>query len=222
MSTNIAAETFARVRSYWEIDDPKAAHRVAEGAVADAPWDGKLWELLGLARQRVGDRCGARQALETANSLVPLSIAGQCALANCYLAEGLREPARVILTHLAACPELPTEHLAELAAGLGRVGELELALRMCRLASQREPDRDEPLYGMAYYMRRLRFPTKMIATVVAQAQRLDPGSMTYRLALALLYAELDRGSDALALVKEVSLETLRCRSCLEKLTRLFD
>jgi len=222
MSNSLANEILARVKSYWQLDDPQAAAEVAEQATADAPWNGRLWELLGLARKKLNDTDGARRSLETANSLVPLSVPAQCALADCYLREGRKEAARVILTHIAANTACPTANLAELAAGLGRVGELELALRSCRLASEREPDRDEPLYGMAYYMRRLRYPTEMIAAVVAQAQRLDPASITYRLALATLYLELNRPDDAHLLVRGLRVERLKCRNCLAKLERIFE
>lgn len=222
MSTTTVEEIRTRVQSYWQLDDPKSASQVAEQATADAPWDGRLWELLGLARKRMCDLDRARRALETANSLVPLSVPAQCALADCYLAAGQKDAARAILTHVAANTFCPTANLAELAAGLGRIGELELALRTCRLATEREPDRDEPLYGMAYYMRRLRYPTQMIAGVVAQAHRLDPASMTYRLALASLYLELDRPADAHQLVRGLRVEPLRCRNCLTKLEQLFE
>ena len=222
MSTSLADEIRARVQSYWQLDDLQTAAEVAEQATADAPWDGRLWELLGMARKKLRDTEGTRRSLETANALVPLSVAAQCVLADCYLAEGRKEAARVILTHVAANTHCPTAHLAELAAGLGRVGEMELALRCCRSASEREPDRDEPLYGMAYYMRRLRYPTEMITAVVAQAHRLDPASMTYRLALATLYLELNRPGDAHLLVRGLRVEHFKCRNCLTKLERLFE
>ncbi len=222
MSISLADEILARVHSYWQLEDLQSAADVAEQATADAPWDGRLWELLGMARKKLRDLEGTRRCLETANSLVPLSIPAQCALADCYLAEGRKEAARVILTHVASNTHCPTGNLAELAAGLGRIGEFELALRSCRLASEREPDRDEPLYGMAYYMRRLRYPTEMIAAVVAQAHRLDPASMTYRLALATLYVELNRPGDAHLLVRGLCVARLNCRNCLTKLERLFE
>lgn len=222
MSLSLADEILVRVQNYWQLDDPQSAAEVAEQATADAPWDGRLWELLGLARKKLRDTEGARRCLETANSLVPLSVAAQCALADCYLSEGHKDAARVILTHVASSTHCPTQNLAELAAGLGRVGEFELALKSCRVASEREPDRDEPLYGMAYYMRRLRYPTEMIAAVVAQAHWLDPASMIYRLALATLYVELNRPNDAHLLVRGVCVDHLKCRNCLTKLERLFE
>jgi hypothetical protein len=61
----------------------------------------------------------------------------------------------------------------------------------------------------------------MIASVVARAHRLDPRSITYRVALAILYAELHRVEEAYALVQPVRVDRLTCRHCLTKLAGVF-
>ena len=52
---------------------PREAAALAESELRRSPDDGELWQLFGLLRQRAGDLDGARVALETANTLVPLA-----------------------------------------------------------------------------------------------------------------------------------------------------
>ncbi len=189
------------------------------------PDDGKLWELRGRCHDALNDLAEATWALEMATTLVPLSAVGQCVLAKCYVAAGYRELAREMYRYVYVIPRLPDKLLPILAAGLGSVGEVELALETCRRAATRELDNGQPLYGMAHYMGRLGYPLEMIANVLRQAIELEPDAFQYRYALATICARLGRQQDAYYVLRPVvSADLLRgicCVNCLSRMEAIF-
>lgn len=220
--SGLTASIPARVSALWLEREFAVADELLDQSLAVDPHDARLWELKGFTRWRLRDTAATQYAFEMANTLAPLSNSAQCLLASCYLKQGMRESARTILTHLAANPILPENQLPELAANLGQLGEFELALKICRLASQRDPDRDEPVYAMAYYMRKLQYPAATVAAVTLRAHRLDPSSTVYRVALAILYQELGRWEDAYEVVRGIEPHSVPCAHCVRHLLMIFD
>ena len=211
----------SRIYEMWRDKQFAAADALLEAHLTEEPEDGRCWELRGLTRMKMEDDAEALRCLETASASVPLSALGQCGLAECYLQAGKRELAREMLTYLAAEVRCCTALLPRLAANLGQVGEQRLALQVCREASQREPDRDEPLYAMAYYMRKLQYPTATIASILNRALQLAPESTVYRVALANLYRESERWQEAYQVARGLLPQRIGCSRCVGYLLKVF-
>jgi len=197
------------------------ALELATETLRHQPEDGHLLALRGLAFRTIGRLADAQEDLESAACLIPLPPAAACALGECYLSQSKVELAKLVFRHLASRADLPFELLAPLARGLGRLKEFELALTVCRQAAARAPDADEPLFAMAYFMRRLARPSEVILPVMQQALRLAPDSQTYRLALASLCAEMRDLETARQVLARIAIESVSCVSCLNRMHDIF-
>jgi Flp pilus assembly protein TadD len=220
--SDVALQVADDVRTRWLTGDFQGAEARLATALAESPDDAALWEIRGRTLVRLTRYGEACHALEMASLLAPLSLSGQGALAKSYLELGRRELARFLFRGLAARRDCPTTCLSDVAAGLGRLGELELALQVCREASAREPDGDEPFYGMAYYMRRLKYPAALVRAVVSQAHRLAPDSTVYRVALAILHEELGDWEQAHAVVRGVAPDCVCCAHCVARMQAIHE
>jgi len=187
-------------------------------ADADA---GRVWERLGMLELARDRREAALHALETASLLVPLTHRGQLALAACYAASGFPESARAIYRHLAAAIHFETDLLADLADGLGRVGEHELALAVCRDAAQRMPGVAAPLLGIARHLRRLRRPAATVLPYLARAFELDPTNTECRISLAWMLHACGRSADGAELLDSVAVAEVECVPSLTRMRRVF-
>jgi tetratricopeptide (TPR) repeat protein len=202
----------------------REALRVAEGGLRQQPDDGRLWETVGLIQHARGEFKTACRAIETASLLVPLGPRAECVLAETYLHLGQGELARLIYQHLAELPKVPTHLLSQIASGLGRLGEVHAALQVCRDAARRQPDRDAPMFAMAYYMGRLRYPLEVILPVLDRAISLAPECILYRVSKAMLLERNGQPAEAFAAVRTVNVNdlcSLRCGRCLARLCNLY-
>lgn len=196
--------------------------QIAEDAIARDPDAGDAWALLGLARRAGHNFAEAIAALEQATSLIPLPPHAACALGECYLRAKRLQPAGAIFAHLARDPHCPSDLLPSVASGLGRCGELELAIEACRTAAERSPERDEPLFAMAYYMRRLGYPMPVVLPVLERALALDPTCAVYRVSVGLFHQALGNRQQAYRVLCGLDLSRVRCGSCLRRVRDLFD
>jgi tetratricopeptide (TPR) repeat protein len=197
------------------------AGELAERALRKFPDEGALWQLDGLVRRDQGDFDGARSALETASLLVPLNPDSECALAQCYAKAGQTGLARDLYRHLAQSGRSPTPLLPAIASGLGSVGDNESALEVCRELSRREPTHHEAFFGMAFYMRKLRYPVAMVMPVVTRAHELAPRSIPYRVLLASLLASIGEYQQASDLLRDIPPDSVHCRCCLRRMMTIF-
>lgn len=184
--------------------------------------DGQAWELLGvLAFARV-DLTLAQSATEQASLRIPLSPRGQLVLAKCYDHFGHREAAAAIYRHVATLDNLDHDLLDPLASGLGRCGECEQALEVCRLAARQRPDCAAPLLGIVHYMRRLRRPVAQILPAMFRAHHLEPQNAEYRITLAWMLHETGNTPEAAALLEPVAYDEFSCVRCLTLMQHIFD
>jgi tetratricopeptide (TPR) repeat protein len=184
--------------------------------------DGRLWEVMGNLAFANDDFALAQSSLERASVLVPLSAAGQLVLAKCYDRSGHRAAAGAIYRHVATLKRLAVELLEPLASGLGRSGEVELALAICRRAAEAMPENPDPLVGMVHYMRRLRRPVEQILPVLRRAHDLDPSNCEYRISLAWMLHEVGRSEDGAELLAPVPCERYTCIRCLTLMQQIFE
>jgi predicted Zn-dependent protease len=206
----------------YELADLDACEQLLRVGLLEFPDDGRMVQLQGLVWHGRRRYASALRAFELAATLVPLSLPAQLAMADAYRRCGRPDDARTILRFLAERPEMPTVLLPNLTAGLGIVGEYQQALDVCREASRREPERDEPLYGMAYYMNKLGYPPEVILPLLRQCRALSPESRLYRTSLAVMYGRAGHWEEAYELFAEVDPASLRCQTCVRFMIRVFE
>lgn len=197
-------------------------NQLRDGSAAETPGAGRLWEQLGTLLLQRKHYDAALWSLETASTLVPLSHAGQLALAECYVDAGYFEAARAIYRYLAAAIRIETELLEALSDGLGRIGEKDLALDVCREAAQRLPRAAGPLLGIAYYLRRLRRPAATVLPYLKRAFDLDPRNLECRIALAWMLHATGRSVDGADLLGGLEVGDLECVRSLTMMQRVFE
>ncbi|SFH69675.1 tetratricopeptide repeat protein [Planctomicrobium piriforme] len=181
---------------------------------------GRLWELAGLLHADLGDFDAARQALETASSLVPLEPEGRFTLAKCYAANGQADLAREMYWSLLEWNETPQDLLLKIASHFDCLGRPDLSVHACRKASLRDQQVARPFYEMAYYMRRCHYPPHLIESMARHAVRLDPDFQLYRVGLAVFLHSIDRNHDAYDVICDLTprqLKSVTCACCLDQL-----
>jgi len=198
------------------------ADQAAAEAVLIFPDDGELWQLHGLLRQRLGDHDRACSALETAGLLVPLSPAAQCALADCHARAGRKELARELYRNLVRVRSCPTSLLASVASGLGGIGDDAAALDVYHELAQREPNRHDALFGVAYHMRLIGHAPEEILPVIDRAQNIAPEITVYRVLKASLLAQLGRFDEACEALRDAKPRALGCSGCLRRVMTFLD
>jgi tetratricopeptide (TPR) repeat protein len=186
------------------------------------PDSGRVWEMLGILTNTLQEVPLAMSALERASSLVTLSIQGQLTLAKCYERTGFRETAKAIYLHLATLERLADEHLKPLAEGLGKFGEYQMALAVCRQAAKRMPDSSEPLLGIVHYMRRLRIPAERILPTLFRAYRLAPEDKDCRITLAWLLHETGQSAAGARLLEQLDCDDFTCIRCLTLMQHIHE
>ena len=218
-------QTCSRARSLYLNGDQRTAVQLVEQSLEQDPDDGEAWELLGTMRHGQKLLPEALQALETATSLQPLSLGGQLAIADCYARLGHRETAFAVFVHLADRDNLPSRYLADVAMGLGRLGDFNRALKLAREGAHRDPFCDNAAYAVAYYMSKCGCPGEVILPVLLKVVQLAPDVTIYQVALANLYHQIGRVDDAFSVLSRLSpqqLYALGCRDCLCRIASLFE
>ena len=184
--------------------------------------DGRAWQILGTLFYDRADVAQAQAALECASVLVPLSPRAQLVLARCYDGAGHSAAAQAIYLHVATMQGFEVELLELLAAGLGRYGQFELALNVCRSAARLLPDDPMPLLGIVHYMYRLKRPIEHILPTMSRVVSLDPENRGLRIALAWMFNEVGQPAKAVAVLEQVACEEITCASCLERVQHIFE
>lgn len=208
--------------SLYHASQFERAAEILDEAMHHAPEHGDLLQLRGLVLYARREFDAALSALEQASALVPLIVTAQITMADCYRRQGNRATAAVILNYLAERDDLPTSVLSSLSAGLGGIGEYLHALKVCRLAARREPDRDEPLFGMAFYMNKLDYPVERVIPLLRRALSFAPGCQIYQLGLTSLYVRGNRLADAYEQCKQIKPESVSCSGCLALMRMVFE
>jgi tetratricopeptide (TPR) repeat protein len=195
--------------------------RVTVGTSTDRE-RGLLWQQLGMRLRQRNHYDAALWSLEAASVLIPLSHAGQMALAECYVDAGYLEAARAIYRYLAGAIRVDTQLLESLSDGLGRVGEKDLALDVCREAAQRLPRTAGPLLGIAYYLRRLRRPAAIVLPYLERAFKLAPENLECRISLAWILHGTGRSAEGADLLACVQIDEFECVRSLTMMHRVLE
>ena len=157
---------------------------------------------------------------------VVLSNEAQVALASCYLASNKHELALLMYEHLAANrSQLSAARLAQVAAGLFRLGKKQQALEVQREWVRKEPDNDDAAYMVAHYMQLLNYPPEVLLPVAYRAFQLAPNRIRNRILVALLYRRSGNSTWGYRILEPVDIQEViaACCSCrLQALIKLFE
>lgn len=189
------------------------------------PHDGRVWELSGLIFRELTSYQLAQGALETANTLIPLSDQAQLALADCYLHVGHRDLAGEMLQFLAE------------KSGTSPALQSEVAERLQKISSAVAPKNDgdqsayhrpkqtaEHHYNLAHSMGHLGYPPECVEQEILRAIELAPDCLEYRIGLAGFLSQVHRAEEGYQYVAKLSLleiSQLQCECCLNRLIKVF-
>lgn len=216
----LPTSAWLRALERFNARDFAEAASLASAGLAQQPDEGLLWQLRGTALWMQREYADACTDLETATCLTPLMPLARCALADCYLRQGRREPAVTIYEYLVEWRGTPIAFLPSVARALGSLEEYELALEACGRILDAEPDNHAAHFGMAFYLHRSGAPLVEVKRSLRTAYELRPHAMTYRLNLALVLAALDENSEAASILQGMEAATLRCHCQLRILASL--
>jgi tetratricopeptide (TPR) repeat protein len=197
------------------------AEKLLELLLSQHADEGELWRLCGRARYSRRNFWSSSTALEHASMLVPLSAKDQCMLADCYAKTGRSQHAANLYRLLAEDPACPAETLPTIAAGLGQLGEFRAAMETCQRASQQDPSRVEPQFGMAYYLCRLGYPPKVTIPLFRRIVDLAPHCSLYRSTLAFLLAADGNMEEAYDFLRDVPPAEAGCSCQLRRMMAIF-
>lgn len=186
---------------------------------------GRGWELLGLVYHAWRQWGQARAALEEASVRVPLSSVAECALADCYLAEGPTEWARSLYHQVLRRDSATLPALLGTAAGLDVLDEPDLAVIACRRAIEFDPEAAQPYFDLSYYLGRCGAPVSRIEASARHAIQLAPDNITYRIGLAGFLHTQGRSADGALLIGGLThehVQGMQCQCCLARLIGVFE
>lgn len=195
---------------------------IAEKGLRRHPDDGELWQLLGIIAWQIKDFDTARNALETATCLTPLTAISQLALADVYLRDGYPESARAIYMHLADSDPCSISLLAQVAQGLGRLRAFAYAFAVCQRIIDQRPDHHAAHFGAAYYLGCLGRPVGEYLSYLRSAFELAPATISYRVSLARAYTRLGRNQDAADVARPIDPAAVGCRNARNCIAHAFE
>jgi tetratricopeptide (TPR) repeat protein len=195
---------------------------VARQGTIEFPSEGTIWQSLGLVAHASGDFSAAREALESASSLIPLSNSAQMALADVYIHHGQRSLAQVILRHLTKTIAVDAVHWPILGTLWREAGFPRAAMRVWRKLSVNQPTLAEAHYQMALCLREMGADEEELLEPLTEASLLAPESLIYRLALAEVWIHLEEFEQASAVVQDVDIHGVSCIGCLRRIAQVFE
>lgn len=216
------ADCLQRAIDFFNLKQYADAAAIAQDGLAQSSDDGPLWQVLGASLWFRNEHDAARTALEIASLLTPLHPLPQRILAELYAHMGKTDLAVLMFRHLLDSNRCPTELLSGIAASLNRLRKFKLALKACRILTDRRPDHHQGHFGTAFYLSCLKMPPRYLVAPLRRAFDLAPDLLHYRLNLAFVLAALKRGDTARSLIASVDLAKLHCPVWVDRMKALFD
>jgi len=198
-----------------------AAESAVDSLLSAHPEFGPAWCLKGEIRRRLEDAKGCIEALEAASVRMELPAEIQLRLAECYAAAGRSDLARWLMRDVPAKPDATDCIVLKTACALGRMGDNDQALELCRHVYDRAPDRHEAAFGIAYYMHRTGKEAAEVLPYLQTAHELDPKNTMYRVSLALCLNRLGRCDEAYRMASNVDVSRVEWPHCLTRLLEIY-
>ena len=218
-------DTVKTARSMFLRGERVGAQNLLNGILAEDPHNGRAWEMLGAIHHSQGAVEEAIYALEEATALRPLTVGGQFAIADCYLAKGHVDAAEVVYQDLADGDRLPDNLLPDVVRALDTIGDYSRALRLSRRAMKKVPTCADAHYGVGYYLTKLGHKSESVLPYFSRAVQLAPENVSYRVTLASLYLQLGKGDEAFNVLGSLTsgqLSLLHCPNCIQKFADVYE
>lgn len=207
-----------------EAGDLNAAERTARRELEIDPENGRIRELLGIILGQTQRLVEAREQLEWASCLVPLSPEAQLMLADCYISESQIDLGLQMLMHLSERRDAAVETL-RLAAKAADACDHPWIAREIGTRTVRRFNDPQMWYDLGYYCVRMGSPFQHAEAHARRAIDLDPHNVEYRIGLSALLMKHDRLSDAYDLVRAFGareIDRVCCESCLRTVLSVFE
>lgn len=217
-------DSYERAKGLYENGMTAAALELLEFHLADQPHDAASIELRGIIFHSIRAFEQARNELEAAGLIRPLTASGLLALAESYWFTGKRQISLQLYDKLAKREDVHHCLLSGLAMGLGRAKRYHDALEVCRRAAAHNPVCHHARYGVAYYMSKIGYPPELIYPIIHGVADMAAGIFHYRMAVATILCRMQFFDRAYLAVADASVEELNsvtCRCCLERLIGLY-
>lgn len=225
ISSALAEAAWLQAVQHYEDGRLHEAHRALHRYLSQHRECGRGWELLGLIYHSWKTWKPALAALEEASVLVPLSDLAECAMADCYQADGRKPWARSLYDQLLRRQNVSVAALLGAATGLDLLGESRPAVAACRRAIKLDPEAAQPYFSLSFYLGRCGALASTIEAAARRAIHLAPENLTFRTGLAGFLHLQGRARDAVALLHgltEHHVQLMNCRCCLDRLIGLFE
>lgn len=225
MDTNQLRTRFTRLlRQAQAADRLSRATGSIEALLDDEAGNGQMHMAAGLAFADVRLVVSARRALETAQTLVPLSPEAELTLADCYVESKDAAPAVTLLQNVGMRRDSPCMLRLRAAGRLEKLGRQRTGWMICRRAVEDFPEEPQAWLDLSYFMGRVGSPFRRIESAARRAIDLAPEVAGYRISLASALFQRDRALDAYQLIRNLGREQIddvTCDCCLKRLSQIY-
>ncbi|MFK7778601.1 MAG: hypothetical protein QM501_10905 [Gimesia sp.] len=163
-------------------------------------------------------------ALETANTLIPLSNQAQIALADCYFHTEKNELAREIFEYLLTKEGISSSLFAVVKNRIKHLANPEFTSSKTGSAIENPESAAEMHYSLAFYMGNTGYPENIVEQEIKRAIQLAPDHLEYRVGLAGFLCHRNRAREGYQFVAQLTLKyisSLSCECCLQRLANVF-
>lgn len=194
--------------------DHMIADSLVQQALCETDRAPKVLEIAGVLAFNQGRHADAIDLIEEAMFVQTLSITSQITLAKAFLREGRRDRAMTTASFLVdIIQRIPCEMLADVSQVTSELRRYDLALSVCQEALKRHPEDDQAIFGAAFYMFRLGYPSDNVKDLMYQAIEISPETEFYRLNLAVVFYHEGEMEQAYQQIQDVSDEALEMIPC---------
>jgi tetratricopeptide (TPR) repeat protein len=210
-------------RAQYDMGDFDQALSVCQVGLGMFPENAGLLQVSGLSAYHKGDWKFALLQLEHANLLSPLAVPAQLALARIYVRQlNAPEAALAIYDFLAEPDRCPVPALPEVVRGLAQIGANEQAYAVCLRLIELRPSFHQAHFGAAFNLTQMGRTAEQVLPFLRRAFEISPDTVSYRVSLALLYAQTERHADAYELLRVLPPQSVDCPNCVRRVLKIVE
>ena len=185
--------------------------------------EGRIWEMRGLAHYGLVDIPASIYALETANTMVPLSLVAQISLASCYLQEKFPLAAEAIYNYLISQPgTFESQTICTgVAEGLTRLDLRPEALEVIRRGLLRFPNSHRLNYLCGINLRQEEQSPHITRGYFQRALRQNPDSIHYAIEYAKDCLAAEDPKEAANTLRPIDPTNVECVAALQRLRLVY-
>jgi tetratricopeptide (TPR) repeat protein len=165
-------------------------------------------EHLGIALWVAGQHNASCEILLNVRRVEKLSETADLILIHAMVALQRRKQATRLLKEFLEREDLDRDHLEQLASKFGKLREYSMALCVCQHLVAMDATNADAWYGIGFYQERIGVPPTVTVSAFRKAMLLSR-SVSSRIHLAKILAQLEQWREAYLLVREVPVPALR-------------